>query len=75
MAKRKISYEQAQALDRGRRAALRNQRVRAEAARQQSEREPHEHYWGDWSCLDAPLGSETRSCRCGATETREQRPL
>jgi hypothetical protein len=81
--KRKVTYEQSVALERGRNVARRNQRARV-AARQAAEQAArdaqraaaeHVHYWLDWSLNDDDV-TETRECsRCGATETRQWRGL
>ena len=83
--KRKISYEQDQALARGREVARANQKRRvaanqaADRAKAEREREEREHIergihsWKNWEYSD-DYTTETRVCReCGATETREVR--
>jgi len=79
--KRKISYEQSLALDRGRSIARANQR-RATAARREAEKataarleaeKNHVHGWKNW---DYVLGytHEVRECRdCGYAEIRPVR--
>jgi hypothetical protein len=85
MTKRKITYEQDQALEYGRSIARRNQRqrvaVRQAADKAQAERERQLadhiakgfHSWKNWEYNFENM-TETRVCReCGATETREIR--
>lgn len=83
MDRKRISYEQDRALERGRQVARRNQRHRVaerEAAEKaQAERErhlaEHPHEWKNWVYAD-DYKTETRTCRvwgCGATETRAVR--
>jgi hypothetical protein len=81
--KRKISYEQAQALTRGQKIARANQRARvaerqareAAAAEHARKRAEHECRFGNWE-YSADYTTETRVCRdpeCGKAETREIR--
>lgn len=86
--KRKLSFEQDQALARGRDVARANQRRRvaareaAERAQAERERERAEvlarcergfHGWKNWEYAE-DYKTETRVCReCGLTETREVR--
>jgi len=83
MTRRKISYEQDQALAHGRSVARANQRRRvaanqaADKAREERERalREHVHGWKNWE-YDFSDMTETRVCRypgCGATETRKIR--
>lgn len=76
--KRKVTYEQAAALEKGRKVARANQR-RSVEARLAAEREAadlahasadHVHLWRNWE-YSADYTHETRACACGATETRK----
>lgn len=76
--KRKLTYEQDLALQRGRNVARAHQRARvaakqaderAQAERDRAARE-HEHVWSHRGYTD-DYTNETHACRvCGATETR-----
>ena len=79
--KRKISYEQSLALDRGRATARTNQRRRMAdkeaAAKADAERErmlaEHRHAWKNWEYAE-DYKTESRACRiCGEVETRPVR--
>lgn len=83
--KKKISYDQAMALDRGARDWNRRQhreKVQREAdAKAKAEREAYAaacgvtrfHNWKNWE-YSSDYTTESRTCReCGATETREVR--